>query len=610
MKTLLVFSIFLIFSICPSLHSDNLSESRVAYSGTADSSQTQVQQSVPGNSNLSSLSAGIRNYADHPVLQGERATDAGSSAVEHLAPLIFMVIAFVLAVVAGCLSLYWRWYQPEEENLRGLTRNLVGLLVVSCAFTLITAMLLINIFSWSDDNHSEGTRSHLLELILSVGAFICISTWIASKQRRGLIYLAAFFQLFVIIILLVPRNIYKICNDGCVMHGSQAGVIFDQPCADNIAFMTLHHTNDISVEDFNSYYDASSFPLFYEYSSPIAMHDPIFPAVKNNKSDPITFTLKDEKKLIDTCTLFVRQTHYTMAGLSHNLQLDSITASADNWAVGWKFDGNNRYKRTLKGGAPDGVDSLYHSQQFNVTTGGVTYITYKFVVQYLAYENESGVSVQTPPERIDIHFVLQDYLSSFPMHPVPVYIQGHPKDLLDVLFIPSIAEQSDAMIDQAFQDDFRKKCRSIIQEAIFTEPSLKFWRRQFNFWINNQAGVAKDASCGDCCHDPPENFTSIPRYISGDIEFKALLHKGTQWDFTDHCNTFFSAEMDLVDNLGERSSFLHELGHAAYGLSDEYYGGYNEEAEDHLPNNWLKKARARDSAPLRHKTEDDVRVIF
>jgi hypothetical protein len=208
------------------------------------------------------------------------------------------------------------------------------------------------------------------------------------------------------------------------------------------------------------------------------------------------------------------------------------------------------------------------------------------------------------PETTKVTFTVQNFNSILPDAPAPVYVQASEGDVLDILFIRA---SDDNNVLNLGMDEFHAGCGNIMQDALFVETSLRYWHKQFNFWINPDVGTARDARCGDCHHILPENVRNGA--VHPDIDFLALIHKSDQRDFTDGAAPHaFSAEVDLVFSSGQRSAFIHELGHAAFGLSDEYRG-WNREATRHLPNNWKRKRDAKAVAPLRHKTEDDVRRI-
>lgn len=570
------------------------------------SASARLSARPPGNMMDHAVVIGQRPTGDHAVVIGQRPTgDAGTGATEHLAPLIFMVIAFALTMIAAALI----WERKFLKTPKAMT-------ILALVGVLISGLLLAGVNAYIADQHHGGLSDvfhghHGTEIWLSLIALIALLvTFINEKGAKvgGSIFAAA-CEIVVIGILLnlLPDYVYKMCDGQCVMRGSQAGVNYDLPCGDNIAFMALHYPTNIDPQTYyNTFIADEELPHYFDYSTAFAMHDPLYPRVIRNgpvcRSEDITFSL--EERLVNpvaTCSLFVEHRVRSKAELeAANDSFPPIGETQQTLTAIWERQGTTLTK--VFPAPAKVVDKIDHTMTVPGTSDKVTYVVYKFK---FTYTNPAG-QVPTPPDDAEVSFVLQDYYSAFPEHPVPVYVQADMRDVTDLLFIPA---QSDAVNDPlpaAFFPEFRSSCRSIIKDAIFQEPSLRFWRKHFNFWINPMAGRALDARCGDCCHVPPDNMALIPE----EIEFRALLHHDLQWDFTDHCNTLFSAEMNLINDHDEKSSFLHELGHAAFGLSDEYPGGYNYQAVEHLPNNWDRRKDARKQAHLRHKSERDVVRLY
>jgi hypothetical protein len=561
---------------------------------------------------------GTRPTGDHPVVIGQRPTgDAGVGATEHLAPLIFMVMAFLITVITGVVLRERGFIWNPSDRLFWKSPIVIAALAICCA--VVAILLLLNVNYYLSDAHPgilSSTHSHHdTEIWLAIAACILVFLTLlsfGSFVKIIFVLVAGVAEMVVIVILLniFPDQIYKMCNGQCVMRGSQAGVAFDLPCADNVAFMSLHHATEIHPQVYlDSFATTSELPHFLDYATAIALHDPIYPAVtpqgSGTQSEMITFTLDEtEVNPVALCSLYVIARSYTKAELeSPTFSFDTLPESSSTLVATWSRTGSV-LKKTFPSSTPGGdvVGNIAHAQTVRGENNKVTYVSYKFRI---VYSNPPDVT-HTPAENVEVTFVLQDYYSIFPDRPVPVYTQRDLRDAMDLLFIPA---QSDAItdpLDEAFFSEFRTSCRSIIKDAVFQEPSIKFWRKHFNFWINPAAGRAMDGRCGDCCHVQPANIDLIPT----EIEFKALLHRDVQLDFTDHCNRLFSAEMRLMNEHNEKSSFLHELGHAAFGLCDEYPGGYNYQATDHLPNNWETRRDARHDAPLRHKSETDVVRLY
>jgi hypothetical protein len=386
---------------------------------------------------------------------------------------------------------------------------------------------------------------------------------------------------------------YKLCDDHCVMRGSQFGDRYDLPCSDNVSFMMAHKATGIEPDAYEADFITSSgsVVLFQDADAALALHDPLFPAVTviggTEASETVTFTL-DNEKVIQSASLYIRVTETndpSIAALSFAPIINNSTLLRSTWIA----SGPGSFLQTIQGNPPVSVNTISFSTAFpNLDINKLTFITYKFEVKYTSGNQEN----------MEITFALRDYHNAdqLPNIPAPVYVQGHSDQLVDILMVPARDDQGPPLSATTLAS-FREKSRLIIRDVVFGDPTMRFWRKQFNFWINKQEGEAVDYDrCSTCCHTAPPNDVS-------DFELKALLHQADQRDFADNCDSYFSAEMDP-----EKTAFLHELGHAAFWLKDEY-PGYNGQSSEHFPNNWDTKRGAEDDATLRHKTRSDARLI-
>ncbi len=173
--------------------------------------------------------------------------------------------------------------------------------------------------------------------------------------------------------------------------------------------------------------------------------------------------------------------------------------------------------------------------------------------------------------------------------PAPVYCQGDPDDVMDVVFIPDN--------DISNMSTFRTNVKGAIRESFFDETSLQVWRRQFNFYINPDRGTATDYDriSIDGLHQTPSNYANLSF-----AEGKVLMHQGNLRDYAS--GGLFSTEMQ------NRGTILHECGHALFGLADEYCGGSHWQATD-FPNNWSSLAGAQAAAASNGKTNADARQM-
>lgn len=160
--------------------------------------------------------------------------------------------------------------------------------------------------------------------------------------------------------------------------------------------------------------------------------------------------------------------------------------------------------------------------------------------------------------------------------PAPVYAQGDPDDVFDLVFIPDT--------DISSITTFYNHCRGAIRESFFDEPHTRFWRRQYNFYINTERGHATDYDRRAI--DGPHQLPSNNAFLSF-AEGRALLHQNDLRDWAS--GGVFSTEMQ------NRGTVMHESGHSLYGLKDEYGSGtHSQQAE--FPNNWSSLAGAQAAA--------------
>lgn len=208
-----------------------------------------------------------------------------------------------------------------------------------------------------------------------------------------------------------------------------------------------------------------------------------------------------------------------------------------------------------------------------------SYITYRFVVRNGNNKTRSH----------SVHFVTNPYPVA--NQPAPVYAQGDVDHVFDIIFIPD----EDIINMNTFYDH----CREMIINAIFADPSIALWNRQFNFYINPETGRATDyddmMAGTDTHHEVPSNWANCSF-----AEGKVLMHR---LDLRDYASGgLYSTEQQ------NRGTILHESGHGLFDLADEYNNGVHWQEPD-FPNNWSTLAGAQADAPNRHKTAADAREM-
>ncbi len=187
----------------------------------------------------------------------------------------------------------------------------------------------------------------------------------------------------------------------------------------------------------------------------------------------------------------------------------------------------------------------------------------------------------------DVTFAIRPYPVT--NQPAPVYVQGDVDYVFDIVFIPD-TDITDLAI-------FRSHCRSMITDAMFDDHMIRFWNRQFNFYINPARGTATDYDriSTDGTHQVPSNWANLSF-----AEAKVLMHQNNLRDYAS--GGLFSTEQQ------NRGTMLHEGGHSLFDLADEYSGGAHWQAAE-LPNNWSTLAVAQSDASGRHKSSSDARQI-
>jgi hypothetical protein len=204
----------------------------------------------------------------------------------------------------------------------------------------------------------------------------------------------------------------------------------------------------------------------------------------------------------------------------------------------------------------------------------------------------------------DVTFGIQPYLrKTF----TPIYVQGEPNEVADIVFIPDD--------DIPSLNDFYDNCSRMIKEVFFADPTLRKWSRQFNFYVHHYSGTATDHDNIETQgpHRKPDHW--------GDISFaemKIIMHDKELRDYATNLDpSLCSAEQEYSGTV------KHEAGHALFGLSDEYGpDGYHVQ-EEILPNNWgflaiidlqtaqeEAKKEAMKASISRHKTPFDVQLIY
>lgn len=142
----------------------------------------------------------------------------------------------------------------------------------------------------------------------------------------------------------------------------------------------------------------------------------------------------------------------------------------------------------------------------------------------------------------------------FGNNPIPIWGNGAPAERIDVAFI---ADQTDYANGRQMLPDLV----GLIFDGYHTNNGVLLGKRFWQFYYSPQTGFISDYDDG-----PPYTMT-IPAAVSGSpiIDHAAVIHTTVKRDWASGGN--FGTEPT------NRGTAVHESGHAAFGLADEYSGG-------------------------------------
>src|SRR5688500_3529353 len=220
MKSVLVFiiSFFLLCSCITCMKAENRFTSFEAFPFfeiVQDTAKQLVQPTLSSSTDMVLQNPPSR-ATDHPLTLGETARDFGG-AFEHLAPLIFMVISFLITMIAG--SFLWErgyiWDKLQvPPPLEPRNRIPWATTILAALFSLVTALLLLNVIGnymanvphVEDNDTNMWDSHHLPEILLSLAAFALLLAVVLFLQRFSyakmfIISFEVLLYLFVILIV-------------------------------------------------------------------------------------------------------------------------------------------------------------------------------------------------------------------------------------------------------------------------------------------------------------------------------------------------------------------------------------------------------------------------
>ena len=183
---------------------------------------------------------------------------------------------------------------------------------------------------------------------------------------------------------------------------------------------------------------------------------------------------------------------------------------------------------------------------------------------------------------------------------IPVSFTGERSQRVDIVFVADADSYTGANDPQFLAD-----AASVIKGAYYGQDYFLANQQRFNFWLADQVGdadrvpapTAADPTATNCVLTAPANFASDYSWRNAG----AILHSDTFRDCAS--GGVFSTEPTSLGTV------LHETGHAAFGLADEYCcdGGYFENSP--FPDLWDTLAECQSDAPALGRTAADCRTI-
>lgn len=180
--------------------------------------------------------------------------------------------------------------------------------------------------------------------------------------------------------------------------------------------------------------------------------------------------------------------------------------------------------------------------------------------------------------------------------PIPVYATSDNDHAINITFLP----------DHDIIADIPRFINSVgadLTDGIFKEPYLQRLSGSYNFFVYiTEAGVA--SRIPGTPHQLPLDLSDVIN--TSFIDVFSIIHP----DELSWIDSYYELSKPTIGaGMSEKGTLLHELGHALYGLSDEYAPGGGHNYDPNKPNNWRNSADAAGYAPSVGLSTSDVNAI-
>jgi len=199
---------------------------------------------------------------------------------------------------------------------------------------------------------------------------------------------------------------------------------------------------------------------------------------------------------------------------------------------------------------------------------------------------ERGEKVINPlPRAIDCFVCRMSDVLPLPLDVNTLSYAGDTRRRIDVLFVPDETYGGDT-------DQFVADARDVIEHGYATNDAFSDVRDRMNFWyIDDEASVTGYDDTPSCSFTPPGDCADFERRTSF-ADAIVVLHTD---EFRDWQGTRCDRQIFTSEPTNYRT-FVHESGHAVFGLKDEYCCDSNYAQNDPLPNIWSSKENCENDA--------------
>jgi len=179
----------------------------------------------------------------------------------------------------------------------------------------------------------------------------------------------------------------------------------------------------------------------------------------------------------------------------------------------------------------------------------------------------------------------------------PYMINGNNDDKIDIVFVPDITYKNNLNL-------FIQHMGKIINNSYMNSIAIRNNINKFNFYYYTENFSQTNWTA---CNESFSNFNckhKIPKSVKKECSFYdsiAIIHTGKQRDFAS--GIIFSSTYNMS------GTFVHESGHAIFGLSDEYCCDSNYYESEPFPNIWGSNKSCRDYAVNNSWNPNDCKLF-